>query len=613
MSEKFILFNDERVDPSLIMTLTDLAQLLREDETVKVNFQKFAYFDLAENTINVAFKWKHREREEEMKLLKSDTILHAIGFDHTDLDVVEEVLDEQFRVKSFFQQLFMMIDEFRLIHLISKERPFTKKFFDVRIRAKLKENESQIKFYQTKAMPTDELFLQIEHTLLTDNILSFHTMFFTELEYNIQLALQSFYDLRNTEDSANLAIRLMLLIEPNLTKDMLNEYYHIPKLAYMNAKAAKKANLDKAKQDVSEMDESESVQTKQRDTETKSGAYLETEVTEGSNSNNIKENDRDGDASDDITEMVMGKGKTKPPQTDAEGNDISDVVGEENINTKIIWKETVQDDKSLTIYNAYKEDVLKEIKTLVNVINKSVDHEVNAKRQGLSKGKLSRNLTQWFLDDRKRVFYKEDQKSYKLDATFMLLIDASYSMEDKLEETKKGIVLFHETLQQLSIRHEIMAFSEDGFEADKNIQPNILEQIITYQNSLQHQYSPNVVSYKTGEDNRDGLAIRIAGNMLKARQEKQKFLIVFSDGEPSAFDYESNGIIDTHDAVVALRKENIYVINIFLSQTKIDENTMATIKNIYNDFCIFVEGVEKLPSVIQPLLKTLLLQSMKQF
>lgn len=56
----------------------------------------------------------------------------------------------------------------------------------------------------------------------------------------------------------------------------------------------------------------------------------------------------------------------------------------------------MQDDKSLTIYNTYKEDVLKEIKTLVNVINKSVDHEVSAKRQGLSKGKLSRNLTQWF-------------------------------------------------------------------------------------------------------------------------------------------------------------------------------------------------------------------------
>ncbi|MCE4957005.1 vWA domain-containing protein [Macrococcoides caseolyticum] len=613
MSEKFILFNDERVDPSLLMTLTDLAQLLREDENVKVNFQKFAYFDLVENTINVAFKWKHREKDEEMKLLKSDTILHAIGFNNLDLEVVDSVLSEDFRVKSFFQQLFMMIEEFRLIMHISKTRPLTHKFFKVRKEAKLKENESQIKFYQTKAMPTDELFLQIEHVLLTDNLLEFHSMFFDHLEYDIQLALQSIYHLQNTEDSVNLAIRLMLVIEPHLTKDMLNEYYYIPKLAYMNALAYKKANLDKAKQDVSNMDESEAVQSKHRDTETKSGAYLETEVNEGSNSNNIKENDREGDASDDITEMLMGKGKKKAAQIDAEGNDISDLVGEENTATQLIWKKTEQTEESLITYQQYKEEVLKEIKTLVNVINKSVDHEVTAKRQGLSKGKLSRNLTDWFIDDRKRVFYKEDQKSYQLDATFMLLVDASYSMEDKLEETKKGIVLFHETLLQLAIRHEIMAFSEDGFEADKYMQPNILEQIITYQDSLQNQYSPNVVSYNTGEDNRDGLAIRVAGNMLKKRTEKQKFLIVFSDGEPSAFDYESNGIIDTHDAVVQLRKDNIFVINIFLSQTRIDENTMATIKNIYNDYCIFVEGVEKLPSVIQPLLKTLLLQSMKQF
>lgn len=613
MSEKFILFNDERVDPSLIMTLTDLAQLLREDESVKVNFQKFAYFDLVENTVNVAFKWKHRLPEEEMKLLKSDCILHALGFDEIDLDIVEDVLDETFTCMSFFKQLFMMIEEFRLIQHIRASRPFTNKFFNVRLNAKLKENESQIKFYQTKAMPTDELFLQIEHALLMDNTLSFETLFFDTLIYDIQLALQSVFTLQSTDDSANLAIRLMLLIEPHLNKDMLNEYYHIPKVAYMNANAYKKANLDKAKQKVDEMDESEAVQTKQRDTKTVGGAYLETEVTEGSNSDNIKENEREGDSSDDITEMMMGKGKSKPPQIDAEGNDISDIVGEENAFTQIIWQEAVQDETSLATYNLYKDEVLKEIKTLVNVINKSVDHEVTAKRQGLSKGKLNRNLIDWFTDDRKRVFYKEDQKSYQLDATFTLLIDASFSMEDKLEETKKGVVLFHETLSQLSIKHEIMAFSEDGFEADKNNQPNIMEQIIKYQNSLQKQFSPNVVSYKTGEDNRDGLAIRIAGNMLKQRTEKQKFLIVFSDGEPSAFNYESNGIMDTHDAVVALRKENIYVINIFLSQHTIDDNTRATIKNIYNDYCIFVEGVEKLPSVIQPLLKTLLLQSMKQF
>ncbi|UOB19603.1 vWA domain-containing protein [Macrococcus armenti] len=613
MSEKFILFNDEVVDPSLIMTLTDLAQLLLEDNEVKVGFQKFAYYDLVENTINVSFKWKHRNDEDVIKLLKSDCVLHAYGFQYINLDIVKEVIEEDVQFKSLLQQLFMLIEEFRLIHIIRVNRPFTKKFFNLRVKEKIKDNEGQIEFYRTKAMPTDELFLQIEHALLLENALSFNSYFNPELSFMIQLALQDAFSLNDSEDSMNLALKLYYQILPAIKQDMLNEYYHIPKNAYMNARAYKKANLDKAKQDVDDMGESEHVQTKQKDIKTENGAYLETEVTEGSNSNNIKENDRQGDASDDVTEMVMGKGKSKPPQIDAEGNDISDIIGEENYYTEIIWKNSVQTENGKAIYHQYKDEVNKEIKTLVNVINKSIEHEQTAPRTNLSKGKLSRKLTQWFLDDRKRVFYKEDQASYKLDATFMLLVDASFSMEDKMEETMKGIVLFHETLMQLMIQHEIIAFNEDGFASDQFKQPNYFEHIIPYDNSLNDKYSANIVSYHNGEDNRDGLAIRIAGHMLKQRKEKQKFLIVFSDGEPSAFDYESNGIIDTHDAVGELRKEKIYVINVFLSQSVIDENTKATVKNIYNDYCIFVEGVEKLPSVIQPLLKTLLLQSMKQF
>lgn len=613
MSEKFILFNDEVVDPSLIMTLTDLAQLLLEDNAVKVDFQKFAYYDLVENTINVSFKWKHRKEDEVIKLLKSDCILYAYGFQYIALDAVKEIIEEDVQYPSLFQQLFMMIEEYRLMHLIRQSRPFTNKFFNVRVKEKVKDNEGQIDFYRTKAMPTDELFLQVEHALLMENALSFTSYYKPETELAMQLTLQDAFTLKDTYDSMNLANRVYYILEQVIHQDMLNEYYHIPKNAFMNARAYKKANMDKAHQDVDDMEASEHVQTKQKDIKTENGAYLETEVTEGSNSNNIKENDRQGDASDDITEMLMAKGKASPPQVDAHGNDISEYVGEENKYTEIIWKNSEQNESSRLTYNLYKDEVNKEIKSLVNVINKSIEHEQTSARMNLSKGKLSRKLTNWFLDDKRRVFYKEDQASYKLDATFMLLVDASYSMEDKMVETMKGIVLFHETLMQLMINHEIIAFNEDGFEADQYSQPNYFEHIIPYEHALNDSYSANIVSFKNGEDNRDGLAIRVAGQMLKQRNEKQKFLIVFSDGEPSAFDYESNGIIDTHDAVVALRKENIYVINIFLSQSVIDDNTRATVRNIYNDYCIFVEGVEKLPSVIQPLLKTLLLQSMKQF
>ncbi len=43
------------------------------------------------------------------------------------------------------------------------------------------------------------------------------------------------------------------------------------------------------------------------------------------------------------------------------------------------------------------------------------------------------------------------------------------------------------------------------------------------------------------EDNRDGYAIRQMTKKMLHRSEAQKFLIVFSDGEPAAFGYEQNG------------------------------------------------------------------------
>ncbi len=160
------------------------------------------------------------------------------------------------------------------------------------------------------------------------------------------------------------------------------------------------------------------------------------------------------------------------------------------------------------------------------------------------------------------------------------------------------------------IRHEVVAFNEDTFSSDQHAQLNIFDYLISYQHSLSPAVGPGIETIAAQDDNRDGLAIRVAGEMLKRRSEKQKFLIVFSDGEPSAFEYESNGIIDTHEAVMKLRREGIFVINVFLSQTPISEAVENTIKNIYNDYCVFVEGVENLPYIISPLLKKLLLQSL---
>ena len=69
-------------------------------------------------------------------------------------------------------------------------------------------------------------------------------------------------------------------------------------------------------------------------------------------------------------------------------------------------------------------------------------------------------------------------------------------MHDKMDETIKGVVLFHETLKSLNIKHEILAFNEDAFEADQRQQPNIIDEIINY-NTLSLKRRPTYHDIRT--------------------------------------------------------------------------------------------------------------------
>ena len=68
------------------------------------------------------------------------------------------------------------------------------------------------------------------------------------------------------------------------------------------------------------------------------------------------------------------------------------------------------------------------------------------------------------------------------------------------------------------------------------------------------------------DDNRDGVAIRIASERLLRRSHNQRFLIVFSDGEPSAYNYAQDGILDTYEGVEMARKYGIEVFCVFESR-----------------------------------------------
>ncbi|MBF7017138.1 vWA domain-containing protein [Staphylococcus durrellii] len=627
MSERFIKFNDEQLDAKQVMMLQDLARLLLKSEQTQVKIQKFPYYDPQNDTLITSSFWSHRPKHIETTGLKTDVILAAYGYQLMDIGVVNDVIrDNTFTHSKFYQQLFKLLEDKRVLNEIIKQRPTTEKALSLRTEIRTNYIKSQINVYKTKTTYTDLLFLHLAYSILTENfydIPQIHSSI-DDILLNMYQYLPNVFNCASSEDNQFLAQRIMFQIDDILKEDMLNEYYHLPKQVYATMetmsfeklKRTDASNVDGQSKESDEEPESEEIETKAADSQSSGGAYLEMELHEGENSDTVSDNDtdREGDASDDMTEMQTKKGKGSNNTID---NTEGDAIGANspftltgiNENVGIDWRIPDIQPEYIKAYHDVEQSVSVETKDLIQIIKKAIDREYIDERNNLTKGRLQKNLLNWFIDDQYKLFYKKQDLSQTFDATFTLLIDASASMQDKMEETKKGVVLFHETLKSLNVKHEILAFNEDAFEADDKNQPNIIDEIIHYDKSIYVNDGPRIMALEPQDDNRDGVAIRIGSERLLQRSHKQKFLIVFSDGEPSAYNYSQDGILDTYEAVETARKMGIEVFNVFLSQEPITEDIEQTIHNIYGQYSIFVEGVEHLPSHLSPLLKKLLLKS----
>ncbi|MGC7568233.1 vWA domain-containing protein [Staphylococcus epidermidis] len=629
MSDRFIKFNDEQLDAKQVMMLQDLARLLLKNEQTQVKIQNFPYYNPYSNTLIASWFWSHRPKHIEQAGLKTDVLLATYGYLNMDLSIINQVLhNNDFEHPKFFHQLFKLLEDVRIFEHIRQQRPSTTKMIDLRIETRLSFTESQINFYKTKTVYTDLLFLYLEHAFLSQNffnIPSIHPAFDDILVHMYQY-LPNIFQNHTSEDNMYLAERIMYQVDDLLKEDMLNEYYYLPQKLYEDIyadsfedlKRTDASNTDGKDNHQTEEDvETAEAETKAADSESKGGAYLEMELHEGENSEVMADNDtaREGDSTDDMTDMMTKKGKGSENTLDHDeggftGQNQTFALKGINKDVSIEWNIPDITPQNVIDYQYSKNDVQFEIKDLIQIIEKTIDREHEDERHNLTKGRLQKDLINWFIDDQFKLFYKKQDLSKTFDATFTLLIDASASMHDKMDETIKGVVLFHETLKSLNIKHEILAFNEDAFEADERQQPNIIDEIINYNYSIFEKEGPRIMTLEPQDDNRDGVAIRIASERLLQRSHEQRFLIVFSDGEPSAFNYSQDGILDTYEAVERARKFGIEVFNVFLSQEPITEDIEQTIHNIYGQFAIFVEGVEHLPSHLSPLLKKLLLKSL---
>ena len=81
--------------------------------------------------------------------------------------------------------------------------------------------------------------------------------------------------------------------------------------------------------------------------------------------------------------------------------------------------------------------------------------------------------------------------------------------------------------------------------------------------------------------NKDGYSIRVATAQLAQRREKKKVLIILSDGLPSCYSSESEGIQDVANAVKEARNSGIIVIPIMFGDRNFVNSSLASYHKMY--------------------------------
>ncbi|WP_458414505.1 vWA domain-containing protein [Schinkia sp. CFF1] len=638
----FIKFNEDKVDSFLFMELSDLARTLTKNKQLEVEYGYKSYYDPHDCKIIISRFWDDYSKTEKRFGLFSDVFLKSMSSTaHFDKRVAGEIIERSTgrHLVSFTRQLFVLLEELRLEDIFTKKRPGSKKVFAMRRLIFRRYFASQLNVNITHSVLTDALFNAIYLMLAAESPYSSIPDIHPEIDPVIPFVhseVTKVYDAKSTTDSAKITFSVIDVLEEILQADMLNLYFFLSENVYkifedeltmddlVRKKALKNQDVMNKEADGDEDVHSEKLPTWHQETEDKTKSFLRFELDQGTQTDLMGEGVREGEASDQALAIVQGKSKEAKHSDFSEAealvayeqDGLVDVKAGEKYGKANKFAVAIQVPLAPTTiqekdqYEHFRKIISPYQKKLKQMIQKTLEHKKILPREDLNIGRLNKKLIRYFTDENPRLFYKKNQPSPEIDAVFSLLVDCSASMYDKMDQTRLGITLFHEALSGVKVPHTIVGFWEESSDATDLRQPNCFKTVVDFVNFQDKKSGANIMQLQPEEDNRDGFAIRLMVEKLLMRHEKQKFLLVFSDGEPASFDYVENGIIDTHEAVVSGRKKGIEIINVFLANGEITESQQNTIKNIYGKYSILVPVIDELSDILFPLLKKLLLRSM---
>lgn len=621
------VFNERKVDASLFLQMENLMCALLKDPKAQLEYDYQAYYDEQEGKVTISRFWDDRSQEDKILGLKSEVYLKALGYrHHSDMKLIREYAKELLASphKHFLTQLFVLLEDFRVEEKIKTLRPGTKPIFAWRRNTYRSYFTAQYEMNRIRDFQADMLFSLCYLTLTSDKYESFGNDYLTSIE---SLLYEAFHA-RNTEDTMYTVEKIRYRLEEALPSDMVNNYFGLAPISDKAEKIEKDSCAHKLANDDTQLLDDDEKKNKMEETfstwhrENKNNDnenFLRFELESGTKTNLMGNAARESEDADQALASVQG-GSKKSSQSNFNPADAKDArsshasgsgenaYGKYNVGAvhtiKSSRKPTI-DEKAA--YQAIKSLINKDVKELKKTIEKTIENKTNAHSEKYY-GRLHKKFHRIYTEKQPRMFYKKGNESKELDVVFHLLVDCSGSMYNKMEETKKSVVLFHEALKSLKVPHAISGFWEDASSAKTEYKPNVIHEVITYKNSTSPSSGPEIMQLREEEDNRDGYIIRVVSEALAKRPEKHKFLLVFTDGEPSALDYHQDGILDTHEAVKLARKQGLEVIGIFIEEGEAKEETYQLMKNIYNHHFLVANHAEDLRLKIKPLLKKLLLK-----
>ncbi len=143
---------------------------------------------------------------------------------------MDEIYAEQYGshpLRKFASELLLMLEEFRLIDAITKERPGTATAFEIRREAYVDFHRNVLSSNMQKNFLADammnQLFVSLHEGMFADTSIDWGAH---SIDYGlIQSVLQHAYDSKSTEDNTFIADRIVGIVERSIDKDLVHQYY----------------------------------------------------------------------------------------------------------------------------------------------------------------------------------------------------------------------------------------------------------------------------------------------------------------------------------------------------------------------------------------------------